>query len=164
MKKLTALIASAFLISSASTIYAEDSLTVSIKRLTMESANKIATEAMLACRKMGIQVTATVVDKHGLVQALARDTLAPHVSLRISKMKAYTAANFTANTSQLKRQSESPIGRVPGLVMSDGAVIISAGGIVYGAVGVSGAPSGTTDEQCAQAGLDAILEDLEMAD
>jgi uncharacterized protein GlcG (DUF336 family) len=30
-------------------------------------------------------------------------------------------------------------------------------------VGVSGAPSGETDEECAQAGLDAVMDDLEMA-
>ena len=30
-------------------------------------------------------------------------------------------------------------------------------------VGVSGAPAGETDEECAQAGVDAVMEDLEMA-
>jgi len=164
MKKISILASITLLACSSHIVQAEESLSVKIKRLTMETANKIATEAMLACRKKGIQVTATVVDKHGLVQAIARDTLAPHVSLRISKMKAYTATNFTANTSQLTRQASSPIGRVPGLVMSDGGVIISAGGTVYGAVGVSGAPSGKTDEECAQAGIDSMIDDLEMAE
>ncbi|MGB5405433.1 MAG: heme-binding protein, partial [Thiogranum sp.] len=30
------------------------------------------------------------------------------------------------------------------------------------AVGVSGAPSGKTDEECAQAGIDEVIDDLEM--
>ncbi|QKQ25928.1 heme-binding protein [Candidatus Reidiella endopervernicosa] len=54
------------------------------------------------------------------------------------------------------------VAKVDGLVMSAGGVPIQAGGIVYGAVGVSGAPSGVTDEMCAQAGVDAIKDDLEM--
>lgn len=39
---------------------------------------------------------------------------------------------------------------------------IKAGGKLYGAVGVSGAPDGMDDEKCATAGLDAVLMDLEM--
>ena len=143
---------------------AEKALSVTIKRLTMESANLVATTAVTTCRKMGIQVTATVVDRNGVIQSVVRDTLAPPVSIDISRMKAYTAANFTADTSALGRQANSPIGRVSGLVMSDGGAMINVGGIIYGAVGVSGAPSGKTDEKCAKAGVEAISEELEMAD
>ena len=41
-----------------------------------------------------------------------------------------------------------------------GGLPIEAGGQFYGGVGVSGA-SGEMDEACAQAGLDAVLDDLE---
>jgi len=57
----------------------------------------------------------------------------------------------------------TPIGRQPRLIMSAGGVPIQVGGALVGAVGVSGAPSGETDEECAQAGIDAVLDDLEMA-
>lgn len=43
-----------------------------------------------------------------------------------------------------------------------GSVPIAAGGRVYGAIGVSGAPDGMVDKECAEAGLDAVLMDLEM--
>jgi uncharacterized protein GlcG (DUF336 family) len=46
--------------------------------------------------------------------------------------------------------------------MSAGGLPIQAGGQLLGAVGVSGAPSGKTDEECAQAGMDTIIDDLEM--
>jgi uncharacterized protein GlcG (DUF336 family) len=46
--------------------------------------------------------------------------------------------------------------------MSAGGLPIQAGGQLLGGVGVSGAPSGKTDEQCAQAGIDLVLDDLEM--
>ena len=39
---------------------------------------------------------------------------------------------------------------------------IQAGGELVGAIGVSGAPSGQTDERCARKGLEAISEDLEL--
>ncbi|WP_320416286.1 heme-binding protein [Candidatus Reidiella endopervernicosa] len=69
-----------------------------------------------------------------------------------------------ATTSSMENRFTTPfaVAKVDGLVMSAGGVPIQAGGIVYGAVGVSGAPSGVTDEMCAQAGVDAIKDDLEM--
>jgi uncharacterized protein GlcG (DUF336 family) len=47
--------------------------------------------------------------------------------------------------------------------MSTGGLPIQVAGTMLGAVGVSGAPSGETDAECAQAGIDAVLIDLEMS-
>ncbi|MEE9358431.1 GlcG/HbpS family heme-binding protein [Candidatus Vondammii sp. HM_W22] len=134
-----------------------------VQRLTMESALTIAQGAVEACRKEGIQIGVTVVDRNGTVQVTLRDTLAPTITLMISRQKAYTAANFNAKTSGLGAQAKTPIGRVQGLLMSDGGVPIQAGGNLLGGVGVSGAPSGKIDEACAQAGLVKIMDDLEMS-
>ena len=43
-----------------------------------------------------------------------------------------------------------------------GGLPIKAAGLMLGAVGVSGAPSGKIDEECAQAGIAAVIDDLEM--
>ena len=48
------------------------------------------------------------------------------------------------------------------MIMSAGGLPISPASTIVGAIGVSGAPSGETDEECAQAGLDAIMTDVEM--
>jgi uncharacterized protein GlcG (DUF336 family) len=145
--------------------FAEDeALTVSVKRLSSELALTIAKEAMLDCRKKGYQATATVVDKNGIIQAVARDTLAPPVSIGISKAKAYTSINFSADTSAMADRANTAVGKFDGVLMSAGGVVINVGGIIYGAVGVSGAPGGDIDEACAKAGIAAISEDLEMAD
>lgn len=138
-------------------------MTVSVQRLTMESALTIAQGAIEACRKEGIQIGVTVVDRNGTVQVTLRDTVAPTITLKISRQKAYTAANFNAQTSGLGALAKTPVGRVRGLLMADGGLPIQAGGILLGGVGVSGAPSGKTDEACAQAGLDKIMDDLEMS-
>jgi uncharacterized protein GlcG (DUF336 family) len=136
--------------------------TVDLKRLSLETANQIALGAIEACRKQGIQIGVTVVDRDGTVQVSMRDTIAASITLPISRQKAFTAANFNAATSALNDRADSPIGRIDGLVMSAGGVPVQAGGQLLGAVGVSGAPSGETDEGCAQAGIDLVLDDLEM--
>ncbi len=143
---------------------AEDSPVVAVKRMTLDSAQSVAQAVIEECRKQGVQVTVTVVDKNGTVQVVARDTLAPPVSIEISREKAYTAANFSVATSQLTELAKSPIGSVENVTMSAGGVVIEAGGTIYGAVGVSGAPSGETDEACAVAGIQGLLEELEMMD
>ena len=48
------------------------------------------------------------------------------------------------------------------VLISAGGIPINVGGNIMGGVGVSGAPSGVTDEACAKVGLAAVLEDLEM--
>jgi len=140
----------------------EDQMAISVKRLSLDTTTKIAQATIDACRKKGIQIAVTVVDRHGLVQNVMRDTVAPTISLKISRQKAFTAANFSAPTSQLADRANTPIARIDGLVMSAGGLPIQIGGHVFGGVGVSGAPSGETDEECAQAGIDAVADDLEM--
>jgi uncharacterized protein GlcG (DUF336 family) len=136
--------------------------TVDLKRLTLEVANRVALGAIVACREEGVQVGVTVVDRDGTVQAVMRDTIAAQITVPISRMKAFTAANFYAATSALSDRADTPIGRIDGLLMSAGGLPIEAGGQLLGGVGVSGAPSGETDERCAQAGIDEVIDDLEM--
>lgn len=135
---------------------------VSLKRLSVETALKIAQAAMAECRGKGIQIGVTLVDRDGVVQAQLRDSIAAPITLSISQQKAYTAANFNAATSALKDRAESPLGRVPGLLMHPGGLPIQVGGQLLGGIGVSGA-SGETDEECARVGIKAVIEDLEMA-
>ena len=139
-------------------------LSVSVKRLSLESAGRVAQGTIDECRKQGYQVSVTVVDRNGVPQVMLRDTLGPPVSVSISKDKAYTSANFFAPSGGLERLKDSPLFYRDGLAMMPGGVLIEAGGQVYGAVGVSGAPGGEIDESCAKAGVAAIIEDLEMGD
>jgi uncharacterized protein GlcG (DUF336 family) len=142
---------------------AEEPMTVSVKRLSTDVAIKVAQGALEACRKKGIQIAATVVDREGDVQAQLRDTIAAPITAEISRMKAFTAVSFNAATSALGGRADTPIGRIDGLIMSAGGVPIQAGGALLGGVGVSGAPAGETDEECARAGIDTVSGDLEMA-
>ncbi|WP_416213940.1 GlcG/HbpS family heme-binding protein [Halothiobacillus sp.] len=141
---------------------ADEPPVITIKRLSMEMALKAAEAAIHTCRGKGIQIGVTVVDRGGNPQVVLRDVLAPDLTLTISRMKAYTAISFTAPTSSLGDRGDSALGRVPGLFFGAGGVPIQAGGQTYGAIGVSGAPSGKTDEECARAGAKVIEDELEL--
>lgn len=147
------------------TAQAEDPPIIPIKRLSMEMAQQIAQAAVEACREEGVQVAATVVDRGGHPQAILRDVLAMDLTLTISRQKAYTALSFNSATSALEGRFDGAyaVPKIDGLVVSAGGLPITAGGTILGGVGVSGAPSGETDEKCAQAGIDAVSADLEMS-
>jgi uncharacterized protein GlcG (DUF336 family) len=143
---------------------ADDPMVVQVKRLSMDTAVKIAQATIDACREKGIQIAATVVDREGTVQVTLRDTIAAPITVPISEMKAKTAVNFNAATSALSARADTPIGRIDGLVMSAGGVPVLVGGsALVAGVGVSGAPAGETDEECALAGVAKVQEDLDMA-
>jgi len=143
---------------------ADESMTVSIKRMKMETALRIAQAAIKQCRKEGVQIAVTVVDRSGVVQVALRDVLAMDITLPISKQKAHTAMAFNAALSTLEDRFTKPfqVAKIDGLVISAGGIPINIGGSILGGIGVSGAPSGETDEKCAKAGLAAVSEDLEM--
>lgn len=137
-------------------------LTVNLPRLSMETALRVAQATVEACRKEGVQVAATVVDRGGHPQVVLRDVLAPDLTLTISRQKAYTAVSFNTATSGLADRAGSPLAYTDGLAMFAGGVPIQAAGVLVGAVGVSGAPSGETDEKCASAGVAAVQDDLDL--
>jgi uncharacterized protein GlcG (DUF336 family) len=145
---------------------AEDQpVTVNIKRMSLDTALTAAQASIAQCRKEGVQITVTVIDRGGHPQVVLRDVLAMDVSISISRDKAYTAMSFNSPTGNLESRFKGAYGvpKTKGLLIARGGLPISAGGTIYGAIGVSGAPSGETDEKCAQAGIDAIIDDLEMA-
>jgi uncharacterized protein GlcG (DUF336 family) len=143
----------------------EQPVLVNIKRMSLDSALTMAKAAIDKCRKEGVQVVVTVLDRSGHEQVVLRDVLAMDLAITISKQKAWTALSFNSPTASLEGRFTDPfsIGKVNGIVISRGGLPINAGGNILGGIGVSGAPSGKTDESCAQAGLDAVRDDLEMA-
>lgn len=137
---------------------------VPIKRMSLDTALKAARAAIDACRNEGVQIAVTVIDRGGHPQAVLRDVLAPDLTLAVSRGKAYAAMSFVTPTSQLEGRFTHPYGPPSAgpLVVSAGGLPIQAGGELVGAIGVSGAPSGQTDERCARKGFEAISEDLEL--
>jgi uncharacterized protein GlcG (DUF336 family) len=163
MKKLVCLLSAAVLMA-AGTAQAEDPVAYNVKRLNVDLATKAAQATMAECRKKGLNIAVTVIDRGGHPQVVLRDSMAMPITAPISQQKAYAAMNFNAPTSELEGRFTSPFapGKLDGLIMSAGGLPIAAASAILGGIGVSGAPSGETDQECAQAGLDAIMSDLEM--
>jgi uncharacterized protein GlcG (DUF336 family) len=145
---------------------ADQPVLVNIKRMSLETATKIAQAAIKQCRKEGVQIAVTVVDRGGHPQVVLRDVLAPDITVKISRQKAHTAMAFNSALSAMEDRFTKPfsVGKVGGLLFSAGGVPVHAGGTIVGGVGVSGAPSGKTDEKCAAAGVEAVSGDLEFAE
>ena len=140
--------------------------TFTVKVLTPETALKAAQAALAKCRAGGFQVTVAVVDRMGVLQVLLRDRFAGPHTPDMASAKAYTAASFRTNTTELAEASQpgrpqSGIRSRPGVAAVGGGVMIQGGGALLGAIGVSGAPSGREDDACAEAGIAAIREDVE---
>ena len=136
-------------------------LSVSVKRLTLDTALRIAHGAVKACRKDGIHVAAVVLDRNANVQVVLKDTLAAEITVRVATGKAAASASFRVPTKDLASRANTALGRLDGIIMARGGMPIEAGGVFYGAIGISGAPSGEKDEACAMAGLAPVLEELD---
>ena len=131
--------------------------TVTVKLITADIAQRIVNAALQHCSETGYQVTAVVVARDGRVQALLRHALASPVTLKIAQKKAKTSANMRLPSADLSKPLAHASKKLTRL---RGGLPIEAGGQFYGGVGVSGA-TGEIDEACAQAGLDAVADDLE---
>lgn len=145
--------------------FAEENLVLKRPIITLNAAEKIARTAIDTCRKKGINIGVTVVDRSGITMVVMRDTLAMPLTLEISRQKAYSALSFNSTTASLEGRFKGPgsIAKVDGVITSAGGIPINAAGNILGGIGVSGAPSGKTDEECAKAGLEAIATDLQMS-
>jgi uncharacterized protein GlcG (DUF336 family) len=140
--------------------------THSIKLLTPETALKAAQAAMKKCRDNGFQVAVAVVDRMGVPQVMLRDRYAGAHTPRTARAKAYTAVSFRTNTTALAEATQagrpsSGVRDLPGVAALGGGLMIDAGGSLMGAIGVSGAPGGKEDDDCAAAGIAAIRDDIE---
>jgi uncharacterized protein GlcG (DUF336 family) len=158
----TAVLLSIALISNAS---AGDAL-VTYKSLAPDLALEAAQAALKKCRDNGYQIAVAVVDRFGQPQVMLRDRYAGPHTPDTAIRKAYTAVSFRTTTGELARlirsgQLEPGLAQLPHTAMIAGGIMIEAGGSVLGGIGISGAPGGERDEECAKAGIDAIRDKLD---
>lgn len=163
---LTAIVASCAL---AAPLSAEEDVLVSFKSLAPAVALEMAQAALESCRDQGYQVTVAVVDRMGVTQVLLRDRFAGPHSPDSAQRKASTAVSFRAVTKELAENTgphspQSGARFIDGVLMLGGGIPVTVSGSIVAGIGVAGAPSGDTDHSCAQAGIDAVTEKLELAD
>lgn len=149
-------------------IAAQETL-VSFKALAPRVALEMAQAALKHCRDQGFQVAVAVVDRMGVAQVMLRDRFAGPHTPDTAERKAWTAVSFRADTLSLADSTgpqtpQSGARHIDGALMIGGGIPVTASGSIVAGIGISGAPSGGDDHACAQAGIDAVTAELELAD
>ena len=166
---LQAVVLAVAVVSGAAATAAQAQGLVTMQKLSAPLANELVGEAVAACAQKGYTVTAVVVDLDGVRQALLRGNGAPIHTLDNAYYKAYSAASLTlarkedSTKAVADRLSKSPPTTVPqtplpNVTFAVGGVTIMAGGTAIGAIGVSGAPGGQFDDDCARAAIAKIRD------
>jgi uncharacterized protein GlcG (DUF336 family) len=124
----------------------------------------IADAALTSCEKKGASVSVAVVDRAGRLRVfLQGDKASPH-NIELARRKAYTALTFGISSAEWAKRTvgESELAgqrQLGDVIALRGGIPIKLGTEKIGAVGVSGSNS-EGDEACAQAGLDAVADQL----
>lgn len=140
-------------------------------KISAALANQLVGDSVAACAQKGYKVVAVVVDLDGVRQALLRGDGAPIHSMDNAYYKAYSAASLTLGRNEgstkevANRVAKAPPSTVPQTPLPNvtygvGGVTIKANGVAIGAIGVSGAPGGQFDEECAMTALAKIQDQL----
>src|SRR4029077_8407420 len=142
---------------------------ITTQKISAALANELVGESVADCAQKGYQVVAVVVDLDGVRQAVLRGDGAPIHSMDNAYYKAYTIASLGLSrkeetTKQIAdRMAKNPPTNVPqtqlpNVTYAQGAIAIMAGGATIGGLGVSGAPGGQFDEECARTALAKIKD------
>ena len=142
---------------------------VTTQRLTAALANELVGDAVAICAKNGYKVVAVIVDTDGVRQAFLRGDGAPIHSVDNAYYKAYSIASLgSARKEETTKQMADrmakaapttvPQTQLPNVTFAQGGIAIMAGGNTIGGFGVSGAPGGNFDEECARGAMAKIKD------
>ena len=135
--------------------------TVELRLLNSHIAHQIVSAAVDDCTQKGYMVSAAVVDRNGNLVAFLRNPLSPPHTIKVSQRKAFSSATLRAKTSEMSFRRD--LNFAPDILLIVGGIPIQFVGNFYGGVAVAGAKP-EIDEQCAQAGIEAVSEIMEFAD
>jgi uncharacterized protein GlcG (DUF336 family) len=140
-----------------------------IQKLSAALANELVGESVADCARKGYKVVAVVVDLDGVRQAVLRGDGAPIHSMDNAYYKAYSIASLglarkeettKAIAERMAKAAPTTVPQtpLPNVTYAVGGVAILAGGNTIGGLGISGAPGGQFDEECARAALGKIKD------
>ncbi|KGH27708.1 MULTISPECIES: heme-binding protein [Comamonas] len=140
--------------------------TASTRSIASTTAVQLAQQTVAACSAEGYNVSASVVDRSGVLLAMVRaDGAGPHTA-EASRAKAFTSASSRNPTSGIAKAIQSNpdaagMANIPGFLVLGGGVPLKIGNETIGAIGVAGAPGGHLDEACAQKAITALKDQLQ---
>jgi uncharacterized protein GlcG (DUF336 family) len=131
--------------------------------LTLDLAKKMAAACEARAMQEGWKMNIAIMDAGGNLVYFQRMDNAFLKSIEIAMLKAGTSAGFPFSTKMVEEIAATRvpgIAHVPGIAAFEGGLpVMTAGGVHIGSIGVSGAAA-SDDGKCAQAGIDAIADDL----
>ena len=130
--------------------------------LTRDAVRVVADAAEAEAVANGWSVVVVVVDAGGHVLSLTRMDGVPLAALEVAQRKARTSALYRRPTKAFADRladGERAVLAFPDVIPVEGGLPIAVGGVVVGAVGVSGVRA-DQDAHVAQAGIDALLARL----
>ena len=153
----------------ASTGETQENGLVTIQKLSARLANELVGETVAICAQRGYAVVAVVADLDGVRQAMLRGDGAPIHSVDNAFYKAYSVASLTLSRKEdstkavAERMGKAPPTTVPSTPLPNvpyavGGVALIVGGVTIGGLGVSGAPGGQLDDDCARAAIAKIQD------
>lgn len=131
--------------------------------LTADAAMKAADAAQKEAAKQHQRVAIVIVDRSGDLKLVVKGDGAGPQTVESAKRKAYTAVAWGQPTSKLTQNATGnapSVKDIPGTLFLAGGVPVASGGSPIAGIGVGGAPQGSIDESIAQAGLNAIANQL----
>jgi uncharacterized protein GlcG (DUF336 family) len=142
---------------------------VTLHKLSARLANELVGETVAICAQRGYAVVAVVADLDGVRQAMLRGDGAPMHSVDNAFYKAYSAASLTlarkedSTKAVAERMAKAaattvPATPLPNVTYAIGGVALIVDGATIGGLGVSGAPGGQLDEDCARAAIAKIQD------
>ena len=157
------------LLSLGTTLHAQGLITT--QKLSAALANELVGESVADCARKGYKVVAVVVDLDGVRQAMLRGDGAPIHSVDNAYYKAYSIASIGLSRKEetskqmFDRMAKAapttvPQTPLPNVTYAQGAIAIMVGGATIGGLGVSGAPGGQFDEECARTALGRIKDKM----
>jgi len=133
------------------------------KNVSLSMAQAIATAALEKCQSMTYKVSVVVIDRDGLQVVMLRGDGAGLHTPEGADRKAYTARTYGQPSANFAKRVQTDAGYAQAVnytrvLALAGGLPIKAGSEVIGAVGVSGSPG--KDDECSQAGLDKVADQL----
>ncbi len=131
---------------------------VAQKSISLDDAQKIATEVFKESRKENVKVSLVILDKGGNIVLSMKDDNAGLHTLNTAEKKAFTSLTFGITTTEFAGRVE----KVPNLLQINntttlsGGIPLKVGNEVIGSLGIGGAPSGAIDEKIGNAALSKI--------
>ena len=133
--------------------------------LPLSVAKTLAEATVAACAAKTYAVSAVVVDRDGeTIVEMRGDNAAPH-TMENARRKAYTAMTFRQPTADYAKKLQDPNSvahqqvTLPNVIAIPGGQPIKVGNEVVGGVGASGSPG--VDDDCLNAGLEAVKDQLQ---